>query len=187
MLCRRSLRLLPPHDACGQGVLNGAPRARDNQPREPYSGSYYRFGGKPIMTKKSERLTSSSDYKNARESGTAASHAECDSGVYLARLLVRRFTFVNKRTADYLGLPQDHPLRFGIDTGAAWEAHIPFLHPDDHGETRVIWSTCLRPEEAGEVSFRARDAQGGYRWFPRSETRPGATAWYTGNYRAFER
>lgn len=90
MLCRRSLRLLPPHDACGQGVLNGAPRARDNQPREPYSGSYYRFGGKPIMTKKSERLTSSSDYKNARESGTAASHAECDSGVYLARLLVRR-------------------------------------------------------------------------------------------------
>src|SRR5258708_26484924 len=24
-------------------------------------------------------------------------------------------TFVNKRTADYLGLPKDHPLRFGID------------------------------------------------------------------------
>jgi PAS domain-containing protein len=23
-------------------------------------------------------------------------------------------TFVNKRTADYLGLPEDHPLRFGI-------------------------------------------------------------------------
>jgi PAS domain-containing protein len=26
-------------------------------------------------------------------------------------------TFVNKRTADYLGLPKDHPLRFGIDPG----------------------------------------------------------------------
>jgi transposase len=29
-------------------------------------------------------------------------------------------TFVNLRTADYLGLPTDHPLRFGIDTGADW-------------------------------------------------------------------
>src|ERR1700739_2328967 len=31
-------------------------------------------------------------------------------------------TFVNRRTADYLGLPKDHPLRFGIDTGAEWDA-----------------------------------------------------------------
>jgi len=30
--------------------------------------------------------------------------------------------FVNTRCADYLGLPPDHPLRFGIDTGAAWES-----------------------------------------------------------------
>jgi hypothetical protein len=28
--------------------------------------------------------------------------------------------FVNERTADYLGLPQDHPLRFGTRTGADW-------------------------------------------------------------------
>src|SRR3984885_3504088 len=28
-------------------------------------------------------------------------------------------TFVNERHADYLGLPKDHPLRFGIDVGAA--------------------------------------------------------------------
>jgi len=27
-------------------------------------------------------------------------------------------TFVNQRCADYLGLPKDHPLRFGIDMGA---------------------------------------------------------------------
>jgi PAS domain S-box-containing protein len=74
-------------------------------------------------------------------------------------------TFVNKRTADYLGLPQDHSLRCGIDTGAAWDAHIPFLHPDDHDETRKVWSTCLRTGRAGEVSFRVRNAQGGYRWF----------------------
>jgi PAS domain-containing protein len=41
-------------------------------------------------------------------------------------------TFVNRRCADYLGLPSDHPIRFGIETGAAWDSHIPFLHPDDH-------------------------------------------------------
>ena len=74
-------------------------------------------------------------------------------------------TFVNKRTADYLGLPKDHPLRFGIDIGAQWDAHIPLLHPDDHEESRRVWSTCLRSGEAGEVSFRVRNAQGGYRWF----------------------
>ena len=74
-------------------------------------------------------------------------------------------TFVNKRTADYLGLPIDHPLRLGIEIGAKWDAHIPLLHPDDHEETRKVWSTCLRMGEAGEVSFRVRNAQGGYRWF----------------------
>jgi AraC-like DNA-binding protein len=74
-------------------------------------------------------------------------------------------TFVNSRTADYLGLLKDHPLRFGIDIDARWDAHIPLLHPDDHKETRKVWSTCLRTGKAGEVSFRVRNAQGGYRWF----------------------
>jgi PAS domain S-box-containing protein len=74
-------------------------------------------------------------------------------------------TFVNKRTADYLGLPKDHPLRFGIDIGAQWDAHLPFVHPDDRAETQENWSTRLRTGEGGEGSFRVRDAQGGYRWF----------------------
>src|SRR5229473_4305754 len=74
-------------------------------------------------------------------------------------------TFVNKRTADYLGLPKDHPLRFGIDIGAQWDAHIPLLHPDDHEKSRKSWSTCLRTGEFAEESFRVRNAQGGYRWF----------------------
>jgi formate hydrogenlyase transcriptional activator len=73
--------------------------------------------------------------------------------------------FVNSRCADYLGLPQDHQLRFGTDTGAAWDSHILLLHPDDHEETRSVWSTCLSTGCAGEVSFRVRDAQGNYRWF----------------------
>ena len=74
-------------------------------------------------------------------------------------------TFVNKRTADYLGLPKDHPLRFGIDIDAQWDAHIPLLHPDDRKESRKAWSTCLRTGEAAEFSLRVRNAQGDYRWF----------------------
>jgi PAS domain S-box-containing protein len=74
-------------------------------------------------------------------------------------------TFVNKRTADYLGLPKDHPLRFGIDIGAQWDAHIPFLHPDDQKGAREAWPVNIRTGEASEFSFRVRNAQGGYRWF----------------------
>jgi formate hydrogenlyase transcriptional activator len=73
--------------------------------------------------------------------------------------------FVNSRCADYLGLPTDHQLRFGTDAGAAWDSHIPLLHPDDHEETRRVWSGCLSTGCASEVSFRIRDAHGNYRWF----------------------
>ncbi len=52
-----------------------------------------------------------------------------------------------------------------MDPRAAWDSHIPFLHPDDHEETRRVWSTCLRTGLAGEVSFRVRNAEGKYRWF----------------------
>jgi PAS domain S-box-containing protein len=74
-------------------------------------------------------------------------------------------TFVNKRTGDYLGLPKDHPLRFGIDIGTQWNAHIPLLHPDDQEGSRKAWSTCLSTGEAAEFSQRVRNAEGGYRWF----------------------
>jgi PAS domain S-box-containing protein len=74
-------------------------------------------------------------------------------------------TFVNERTAAYLGLPPDHPLRLGIDSGAAWDSHIPLLHPDDHDETRRAWSNCLKTGSAGQLTFRVRNARGSYRWF----------------------
>src|SRR6266404_5757692 len=73
--------------------------------------------------------------------------------------------FVNSRCADYLGLPKDHQLRFGPDTGAAWDSHIPLLHPDDREETRRVWSDCLKTGRPSEVSFRVRNAEGDYRWF----------------------
>ena len=74
-------------------------------------------------------------------------------------------TFVNTRCGEYLGLPNDHPLRLGIDTGAAWDSHLAFLHPDDFDETRRVWSNCLKTGSPGEVSFRSRNAAGSYRWF----------------------
>ena len=74
-------------------------------------------------------------------------------------------TFVNQNGADYGGIPKDHPVRFGIETEASWDSHIPYLHPDDHEETRRIWRNCLETGTAGEVNFRIRNAQGAYRWF----------------------
>jgi PAS domain S-box-containing protein len=74
-------------------------------------------------------------------------------------------TFVNTRTADYLGIPNDHPLRFGIDIGATWDEWIPLLHPDDQEKARKYWSNCMRTGEAGELSYRVRSGQGDYRWF----------------------
>jgi len=73
--------------------------------------------------------------------------------------------FVNSRCADYLGLPPDHPLRFGTETGAAWDSHIPFLHPDDQEAMRRVASDNLRTGGNAEASCRIRDAQGNYRWF----------------------
>ena len=60
-------------------------------------------------------------------------------------------TFVNRQIADYLKLPTDHPLRLGIDTGAAWDSHLALLHPDDHAEMRGAWSHCSSTGCAGEV------------------------------------
>jgi formate hydrogenlyase transcriptional activator len=74
-------------------------------------------------------------------------------------------TFVNERSAAYLGLPDDHPLRFGSDTGAAWDSHLPMLHPDDREATRKVWADCLNTGRPGEVTFRVRNAEGNYRWF----------------------
>src|SRR5467141_1118722 len=76
-------------------------------------------------------------------------------------------TFVNHRYADYLGLASDHPLRFGVETGVAWDTHLQLLHPDDHESSRTVGETILRSGGAGQAAFRVRDASGVYRWLPR--------------------
>jgi PAS domain S-box-containing protein len=74
-------------------------------------------------------------------------------------------TFVNHRYADYLGLASDHPLRFGVETGVAWDTHLQLLHPDDYESSRTVGETILRTGSAGQAAFRVRDANGVYRWF----------------------
>ena len=57
--------------------------------------------------------------------GTAASHFKCGSGAYLVRGAVRR---AHLREQTHCGLPwssKRSPLRFGVDIGAQWDAHIP--------------------------------------------------------------
>jgi len=69
-------------------------------------------------------------------------------------------TFVNKRNADYRGIPSDHPLRLGAVKSAPWDSHISLLHPDDHDDARKVWSTCLKTGQAGEITFRVRNQAG---------------------------
>src|SRR2546422_10809228 len=69
-------------------------------------------------------------------------------------------TFVNTRSADYLGLPSDHPLRLGIDTGAAWDSHIALLHPEGAAETRRGWANCLKKGYPGVGELRVSNAGG---------------------------
>src|SRR5260370_24366245 len=71
-------------------------------------------------------------------------------------------TFLNERCADYLGLPQNNPLRFGIDACARSDSHSPLLHPTHHEETPRMCTSLLRTRPPGAVSFRARNPEGGY-------------------------
>lgn len=74
-------------------------------------------------------------------------------------------TFVNTRTAEYLGISDDHPLRFGIDVGSEWDHSFALLHPDDREGAGQYWASRLRTGEGGEHNYRVRGAQGDYRWF----------------------
>jgi len=93
--------------------------------------------------------------------------------------------FVNEAAAEYLGLPQPHHLRFGMDVGGTWDSHLAFVHSEDHAHTRKRWAAaCLRKQEAGEVQLRLLGASGTYRWvLTRAETlraRDGSLLYWVG-------
>jgi PAS domain S-box-containing protein len=73
--------------------------------------------------------------------------------------------FVNGATADYLGLPPDHPLRFAADFEAPWDAHLVFLHPEDQPTASRNWAEQIQTGRPRDDQFRILGADGKYRWF----------------------
>ena len=73
--------------------------------------------------------------------------------------------FVNGATADYLGLPSDHPLRFAADFEAPWDAHLVFLHPEDQPTSSRNWAEQIQTGRPRDDQFRILGADGKYRWF----------------------
>jgi PAS domain S-box-containing protein len=73
--------------------------------------------------------------------------------------------FVNGPTADYLGLPSDHPLRFAADFEAPWNAHLVFLHPEDRLASSRNWAEQIQTGYPRDDQFRILGADGKYRWF----------------------
>jgi signal transduction histidine kinase len=73
--------------------------------------------------------------------------------------------FVNGATADYLGLPSDHPLRFAVDFEARWDAHLVFLHPEDQPTSSRNWAEQIQTGRPRDDQFRVLGADGKYRWF----------------------
>jgi PAS domain S-box-containing protein len=74
-------------------------------------------------------------------------------------------SFVNGATADYLGLPSDHPLRFAVDCEAPWDAHLAFLHPEDYPTSSSNWAKQIQTGRPRDDQFRILGADGKYRWF----------------------
>src|SRR5271170_2690081 len=73
--------------------------------------------------------------------------------------------FVNAATANYLGLPSDHPLRSAGDLDAPWTINLAFLHPEDRAESKRNWEEYIRTGNAPEHHFRLLGTNGDYRWF----------------------
>ena len=73
--------------------------------------------------------------------------------------------FVNVPTADYLGLPSDHPLRFATDFEAPRDARLVFLHPEDQPTASRNWAEQIQTGRPRDDQFRILGADGKYRWF----------------------
>jgi PAS domain S-box-containing protein len=73
--------------------------------------------------------------------------------------------FVNGATADYLGLPSDHLLRFAADFEAPWDAHLIFLHPEDQPTASRNWAEQIQTGRPRDDQFRLLGADGKYPWF----------------------
>jgi PAS domain S-box-containing protein len=109
----------------------------------------------------------------ATTSGKAFSPVEANLQVTLNALPAQAWyaralgalAFVNGATADYLGLPSDHPLRFAEDFDARWDAPLVFLHPEDQPTSSRNWAEQIQTGRPRDNQFRILGADGKYRWF----------------------
>ena len=94
-------------------------------------------------------------------SGKALSPIEANLQVTLNALPIQAWyarasgalAFLNEATANYLGLPSDHPLRFAGDLEAPWDVNLAFLHPEDRTESRRNWTEYIQAGSAPEHHF----------------------------------
>jgi signal transduction histidine kinase len=106
-------------------------------------------------------------------SGTALPPVEANLQVTLNALPTQAWyarasgplAFVNGATADYLGLPSDHPLRFAADFEAPWDDDLVFLHPEDQPTSSRNWAEQIQTGRPRDHQFRILGADGKYRWF----------------------
>jgi len=84
---------------------------------------------------------------------TAASHSRCDSRVSFYALPSGALTFVNERTANYLGLLNDHPLRHGIDIAQRGIPIFTLCIPTSTRRHAKSGQRVLSTGRAGEFSF----------------------------------
>jgi PAS domain S-box-containing protein len=73
--------------------------------------------------------------------------------------------FVNGPSADYLGLPSDHPLRLATDFEAPWDTHVIFIHPEDQVTSIRNWADQIQTGRPRDDEARILGADGNYRWF----------------------
>ncbi len=99
----------------------------------------------------------------ALEEHSCRSNAQYDTCVYAWYAAASgALAFVNKRCGDYLGFTsQPPPSGLAFMRPREWDSHLTFfLHPDDHEETRRVWSTCLGSGRAGRSEFSSSKCGG---------------------------
>ena len=73
--------------------------------------------------------------------------------------------FVNRATADYLGLSADHPLRSAAGFETPWDGQLTFLHPEDRPASIRNWAEQIQTGRPRDNQLRILGADGNYRWF----------------------
>ena len=73
--------------------------------------------------------------------------------------------FVNRATADYLGLSADHPLRIATGFETPWDRQLTFLHPEDRPASIRNWAEQIQTGRPRDNQLRILGADGNYRWF----------------------